>query len=91
MMHIRPSTLPLAGSLGKFEIAFWKLRHTRVSAASLFIVLPPGEPAGMSDEPLSGKHIGLQDTMAFDMPGKTSRTMTRLIQATAAGLCVLIP
>jgi hypothetical protein len=83
----------LYNSARNLEIAAWKLRHDRDEAGEpiIYSVSLEGEPENLSYERLFGKLIGLQDTMAIVVAGKTGRTITKVIQriATAAFLPLL--
>ena len=75
------------------EIAVWRLGNTYDEQGELFLYSNSlaGEEANLSYERMFGKLIGLQDTMAIIIAGRTNRTITKVIQqmATAVFLPIL--
>lgn len=75
------------------EIAIWKLSNDHDEHGELFLYSnsQPGEEVNLSFERLFGKIIGMQDTMALIISGRTNRTITKVIQqmATAVFLPIL--
>ena len=78
----------LYNSARNIEIAVWKLGHDYDENDGLYLYSNslPGEVTNLSYERLFGKLIGLQDTMAIIVAGKSGRTLIKIIQRLATAL-----
>lgn len=70
------------------EIAVWKLGNSYDSYGELYVYSNSigTEETYLSYERLFGKLIGLQDTMAIIISGRTNRTITKVIQQMASAI-----
>ncbi len=70
------------------EITVWKMGNTYDENGELYLYSNSvgTEEANLSYERLFGKLIGLQDTMAIIISGRTNRTITKVIQQMASAI-----
>ncbi len=70
------------------EITIWKLGNSYDENGELYLYSNSlgTEEANLSSERLFGKLIGLQDTMAIIISGRTNRTITKVIQQMASAI-----
>lgn len=78
----------LYNSARNIEIAVWKLEHDYDPNNELYLISNSrqGEISNLSYERLFGKLIGLQDTMAVIVAGKTNRTIIKAVQQMATAV-----
>lgn len=83
----------LYNSARNIEIADWKLQHNLDARGKplLYTNSLPGESSNLSFERLFGKLIGLQDTMAIIIAGKTNRVIRKVLQDMATAVFLPVP